>query len=114
MEPHPFPLSLRTGGRGEAVRFVRGLFVKLIKNTRADFLVCPLFKTQGQGEVRFVRGLFRNKVAYLKTQTFGLPFYCFLDKLQLEPHPFPLSLRTGGRGEAVRFVRGLFVKLQLI
>ena len=63
----------------------------------------------------------------IKGQTFGLPFYCFLDKL-FECLPFggqggrgcfleikqqkgrllPLSLRTGGRGEAVRFVRGLF------
>ena len=38
----------------------------------------------------------------------------FLDKLQLGPHPSPLSSRKGGRGEAVRFDRGLFVKLQFI
>ena len=32
----------------------------------------------------------------------------FLDKLQLGPHPSPLSSRKGGRGEAVRFDRDWF------
>lgn len=51
---------------------------------------------------------FLKKSSIIKGQTFGLPFYCFLDKLQFDkqstnkPNGFTPSPCPQGEGEGVR------------